>query len=140
MRNPLRVLCVLCMAVECSLSMAAQIQPIPNLPVQPIPIPGGDLVPGFGIINSFIPGPAGLTPTFDPMGAEPGVITNFKGTTAMGYTSGSATDNKNKQWIVATDIRVYKGDYIGGTTADLPTDNSAGATASSVASGLFVEI
>lgn len=140
LRNHLKVLCVLCVVVGCSLNVAAQIQPIPNLPVQPIPIPGGDLVPGFGIVNSFIPGPAGQTPTFDPMGAEPQVITNFKGTTAMGYTSGSATDNRNNQWIVATDIRVYKGEYIGGTTADLPTNNSAGATASAVASGLFVEI
>jgi hypothetical protein len=74
------------------------------------------------------------------MGAEPQGITNFKGVTAMGYTSGSATDNNNKQWTVITDIRVYKGEYIGGTTANLPADNSAGATASAKASGIFVEI
>jgi hypothetical protein len=74
------------------------------------------------------------------MGAEPQGITNFKGVTAMGYTSGSATDNNNKQWTVITDIRVYQGEYIGGTTANLPADNSAGATASARASGIFVEI
>jgi hypothetical protein len=123
-----------------SITLTAQIQPIPNLTVQPIPIPGGDLVPGFGIINSFVPGPPGQNPPFDPMGAEPQGITNFKGVTAMGYTSGSATDNNNKQWTVITDIRVYKGEYIGGTTANLPADNSAGATASAKASGIFVEI
>jgi hypothetical protein len=123
-----------------SITLTAQIQPIPNLTVQPIPIPGGDLVPGFGIINSFVPGPPGQNPPFDPMGAEPQGITNFKGVTAMGYTSGSATDNNNKQWTVITDIRVYQGEYIGGTTANLPADNSAGATASARASGIFVEI
>jgi hypothetical protein len=123
-----------------SLTLLAQIQPIPNLTVQPVPIPGGDLVPGFGIVNAFVPGPSGQTPPFDPMGADPHVITNFKGLTAMGYTSGLATDNQSKQWIVVTDIRVYKGDYIGGTTANLPADNTAGATASAKASGIFVEI
>jgi hypothetical protein len=72
------------------------------------------------------------------MGAEPHVITNFRGLTAMGYTSGLATDNKNNQYVVITDIRVYKGKYIGGTAAD-PV-NTAGATVSSEASGIFVEI
>ena len=123
-----------------SVTLAAQIQPIPNLPVQPVPIPGGDLVTGYGIANLFVPGPPGQTPPFDPMGADPQAITNFNGLTAMGYTSGSATDNTNKQWIVITDIRVYKGDYIGGTAANFPADNTAGATASAKASGIFVEI
>lgn len=123
-----------------SLRLPAQIQPIPNLTVQPVPIPGGDLIAGFGIANAFVPGPSGQTPPYDPMGAEPQVITNFKGLTAMGYTSGLATDNNNKQWIVVTDIRVYKGDYVGGTAANFPADNTAGATASAKASGIFVEI
>lgn len=121
-----------------SLTQAAQIQPIPNLPVQPVPIPGGDMVPGYGIANSFVPGPPGQSPPFDPVGADPQVITNFRGLTAMGYTSGLATDNQNNQYVVITDIRVYKGDYIGGTAAD--PANTAGATASARASGLFVEI
>jgi hypothetical protein len=116
----------------------AQIQPIPNLAVQPIPIPGGDLIPRFGIVNSFVPGPPGQSPPFDPIGADPHVITNFKGLTAMGYTSGLATDNKNNPYVVITDIRVYKGKYIGGTAAD-PL-NTAGATVSAEASGIFVEI
>jgi hypothetical protein len=121
-----------------SLTMAAQIQPIPNLPVQPIPIRGGDLVLGYGIANAFVPGPAGQTPAYDPIGADPQVITNFKGLTAMGYTSGLATDNKNNQYVVITDIRVYQGKYIGGTAAD-PV-NTAGATVSEEADGIFVEI
>lgn len=123
-----------------SVTLAAQIQPIPNLPVQPVPIPGGDLVTGYGIANLFVPGPAGQTPPFDPMGADPQAITNFKGLSAMGYTSGLATDNNNKQWIVITDIRVYKGEYIGATAANFRADNTAGATASAKASGIFVEI
>ena len=39
-----------------SAPLMAQIQPIPNLNIQPIPIPGGDLVPMYGIVNSFVPG------------------------------------------------------------------------------------
>jgi hypothetical protein len=119
-------------------TLRAQIQPIPNLPVQPIPIRGGDLVPAYGIANSFVPGPPGQSPPFDPIGADPQVITNFKGLTAMGYTSGLATDNKNNQYVVITDIRVYQGKYIGGTAAD-PV-HTAGATVSEVADGIFVEI
>jgi hypothetical protein len=53
-----------------SIPLVAQIQPIPNLTIQPIPIPGGDLVTGYGIANSFIPGPPGQTPPFDPIGAQ----------------------------------------------------------------------
>jgi len=121
-----------------SATLTAQIQPIPNLPVQPIPIRGGDLVPGYGIANAFVPGPPGQTPPFDPIGADPQVITNFKGLTAMGYTSGLATDNKNNQYAVITDIRVYQGKFVGGTAAD-PV-NTAGATVSEEADGIFVEI
>ena len=139
MRSKFAPLLFLCLV--CSLALTAQIQPIPNLTVQPVPIRGGDLVPGYGITNLFVPGPPGQNPPFDPMGADPQAITNFKGLTAMGYTSGMATDHSNKQWIVITDIRVYKGEYIGGQ-ADPQFDptNTAGATASAKASGIFVEI
>jgi hypothetical protein len=119
-------------------TMTAQIQPIPNLRVQPIPIRGGDLVPGYGIANAFVPGPPGQSPPFDPIGADPQVITNFKGLTAMGYTSGLATDNKSNQYVVITDVRVYQGKFVGGTAADPVT--TAGATVSEEADGIFVEI
>jgi hypothetical protein len=121
-----------------SSTLAAQIQPIPSLTVQPVPIPGGDLVSGYGIANLFVPGPPGQTPPFDPLGAEPNGITNFKGQVAMGYTSGLATDNNGRQYVVITDIRVFKGTYRGGKAAD-PV-NTAGATVSETASGIFVEI
>src|SRR6516225_6307398 len=111
-----------------SVPLSAQIDPIPNLTVQPIPIPGGDIIPGYGLFNQFLPGPPDQTPPFDPMNADPHGITNFRGVTAMGYTSGTATDNQGKKYAVITDIRVYQGEYRGGQTAD-PV-NSAGATKS----------
>jgi len=120
-----------------SVSLKAQIEPIPNLKVQPIPLPGGDIAPPYGLFNQFFPGPPNQTPPFDPMNADPHGITNFRGVTAMGYTSGTATDNHGKTWTVITDIRVYQGEYVGGEIADA---NSAGATRSAHAHGTFVEI
>lgn len=133
-----------------SVPLMAQIQPIPNLNIQPIPIPGGDLVLGYGIVNSFVPGFPGQTPPYDPIGGEPNVITNFKGLVAMGYTSGLTTmASDHKQYVVITDIRVYKGAYRGSKAGDFgqPT---AGATISALsgnpedyndpANSVFVEI
>ena len=117
-----------------SFPLRAQIEPIPNLKVQPIPLRGGDIFPPYGLYNQFFPGPPNQNPPFDPMNADPHGITNFHGVTAMGYTSGFTTDQK---FAVVTDIRVYQGDYIGGEIAD---PNSAGATRSALAHGTFVEI
>ena len=120
-------------------SLHAQIDPIPNLTVQPIPIPGGDIVssPPYGLFNQFLPGPPNQTPPFDPINADPHGITNFRGVTAMGYTFGAATDNHGTAYGVITDIRVYQGEYVGGEVADA---NSAGATKSAPSRGTFVEI
>lgn len=117
----------------------AQIDPIPNLTVEPLPIPGGDLVssPAYGLINQFLPGPPNQTPPFDPINADPQGITNFRGVTAMGYTFGAATDNHGNAYGVITDIRVYQGEYVGGEVANA---NSAGATKSASSRGTFVEI
>ena len=120
-----------------SFPLKAQIEPIPNLTVQPIPLPGGDIIVSpspYGLFNQFFPGPPNQNPPFDPMNADPQGITNFRGVTAMGYTSGFTTDRK---YAVVTDIRVYQGDYIGGEIAD---PNSAGATRSARSHGTFVEI
>src|SRR5215471_4779007 len=121
-----------------SVPLRPQIEPIANLKVLPIPLPGGDIFPPYGLYNQFLPGPPNQTPPFDPMNADPNGITNFRGFAAMGYTSGMATDNQGKKYVVITDIRVYQGEYIGGQTAD-PV-NSAGATKSARARGTFVEI
>ena len=120
--------------------LKAQIEPIPTLKVQPIPLPGGDIFPpngqfpSYGLFNQFFPGPPNQNPPFDPMNADPHGITNFRGVTAMGYTGGFTNDQK---FAVVTDIRVYQGDYIGGEIAD---PNTAGATRSARAHGTFVEI
>ena len=127
-----------------SVPLKAQIEPISTLKVQPIPLPGGDmipptvlpdgrLVPSYGLFNQFFPGFPGQS-SFDPMNADPHGITNFRGVTAMGYTGGYTNDGK---FAVVTDIRVYQGDYIGGEIAN---PNSAGATKSARAHGTFVEI
>ena len=126
--------CLLFLLVAFSVPLNAQIEPIPNLNVQPIPLPGGDIFPPYGLYNQFFPGPPNQNPPFDPMNADPQGITNFRGITAMGYTSGFTTDQK---FAVVTDIRVYQGDYIGGEVAD---PNTAGATRSARAHGTFVEI
>jgi hypothetical protein len=116
-----------------SFPLKAQIEPISTLKVQPIPLPGGDIFPPYGLYNQFFPGPPN-TAAFDPTNADPHGITNFRGVSAMGYTSGFTTDQK---FAVVTDIRVYQGDYVGGEIAD---PNSAGATKSARAHGTFVEI
>ena len=112
----------------------AQIEPISSLKVQPIPLPGGDILPPYGLFNQFVPGPPNQNPPFDRMNADPQGITNFHGVTAMGYTSGFTTDQK---FAVVTDIRVFQGDYVGGEIAD---PSSAGASKSARAHGTFVEI
>ena len=141
MRQLSKFVCAACAFVSgClafSVALRAQIEPIPNLKVQPIPLPGGDIVPPYGLATSFIPGPLNQTPPFDPMNADPHVITNFRGVTAMGYTSGPAMDSQGNKYIVITDIRVYQGEYSGGEIAD---PKSAGATKSARARGTFVEI
>jgi hypothetical protein len=128
--------------------LKAQIEPISTLKVQPIPLPGGDIVPpapvsggglfpSYGLFNQFFPGPPNQKPPFDPTNADPHGITNFRGVTAMGYTSGPATDNSGNAYTVITDIRIYQGEYVGGEIADA---NTAGASRSARARGTFVEI
>ena len=135
MRSSLGLLVVVLFVFGVPLS--AQIDRIPNLTVQPIPIPGGDIISSYGLFNQFLPGPPNQNPPFDPMNADPHGITNFRGVTAMGYTFGAATDNHGTAYGVITDIRVYQGEYVGGEVADA---NSAGATKSAPSRGTFVEI
>ena len=101
--------------------------------IQPIPVPGGDVVlPSPGLINSFFPG---IGAGFDGQDADPHGMTNFNGHVAMGYTLGPATDNSGKPYAVITDIRVYQGDYVGAQ----PTFPGGGST-SKKSHGTFVEI
>ena len=121
-------LCAAFLAFACA---PARGQGAPASPT-PIPVPGGDVVSPVGLINQFFPG---VGPTFDGQNAEPNGMTHFKGHAAMGYTLGTATDNKGNQYAVITDIRVYQGDYIGGVLTF-----GGGGTTSTKAHGTFVEI
>jgi hypothetical protein len=98
--------------------------------VYPVPIRGGDIIPPF--VTQFFPG---VGATFDGLNAEPHGITNFSGIVAMGYTSGTATDNAGHVYNIGTDIRVYQGDYVGAKAS-----GGAGGSVSAAAHGTFVEI
>jgi hypothetical protein len=100
--------------------------------VQPVPLPGGDLLAPFGLFNQFFPG---VGPVYDGLNADPHGITNFSGSVAMGYTTGTATDKAGRTYNVITDVRVYTGDYIGAVA-----NEPAGGTKSARSHGTFVEI
>ena len=99
-------------------------------PPNPVPVPGGDVLPP--LFNVFSPGVGAF---LDGENAEPHVITNFRGRVAMGYTLGTATDNKGNQYAVITDIRVYQGNYVGGVAT-----YTGGGSTSAKAHGTFVLI
>ena len=99
--------------------------------VFPVPISGGDVIPP--AINVFAPGDA--TVGFDGRNAEPFVIRNIKGVTAMGYTAGHATDSAGTAYQVMTDLRVFQGDFVGATST-FP----AGGSTSARSHGTFVFI
>src|SRR6266851_382495 len=82
--------------------------------VAPVPIAGGDVLgppdfPPFPI-RQF---PPGVGAGFDGLDAELNGITNFRGTAALGYTGGTATDNHGRSYVAQTDNRVYQGEYVG---------------------------
>lgn len=114
----------LAILVACSLPVWGQ--------ATPIPLPGGDLIPPFGLFNQFFPGGGS---TYDGINADPHGITNFRGVSAMGFTNGTATDNNGKTYQVVTDIRVYQGDYVGAKSTF-----GGGGTTSEKSHGTFVEI
>ena len=77
--------------------------------VPPVPIAGGDVItPGFQV-HVFSPG---TEPGFDGLNAELNGITNFRGLSALAYTSGTATDNTGRNYSAQTDIRLYVGEYV----------------------------
>jgi hypothetical protein len=101
-----------------------------------VPVPGGDILANpdgsNALWNVFSPGVGAF---LDGQNAEPNIVTNFKGHVAMGYTLGTATDNKRNQYAVITDIRVYRGDFIGGVPTYI-----GGGTTSRKGHGTFVLI
>jgi hypothetical protein len=123
-----KLLYVLCILALSSLPLQAQVQ----APVQPVPVPGGDLLVPFGLINQFFPG---VGPIYDGRDADPHGITNFRGLVAMGYTLGTAKDTAGRNYNVITDVRVYQSDYIGAVAHE-----PGGGTKSARSHGTFVEL
>ena len=128
---------ILCFAVFLLSGAAAWSQVVPFQEI-PVPIQGGDVIPPLSpgdspfMITIFSPG-TGVG--YDGQDAEPNGLTNFRGLVAMGYTSGLATDQSGVQYQVITDIRVFKGDFVGAQ----PTFSAGGST-SAAGHGTFVEI
>jgi hypothetical protein len=81
----------------------------------PKPIPGGiDLPP---LIHIFVPGPDDVTLPFtgiklQGLDAEPSVITDYRGFTALAYHVGTATGSDGKRYDLETDIRAMQGTYV----------------------------
>jgi hypothetical protein len=86
------------------------IQSGPPGDTEPIPIPGGDVIPP--LIHQFVPGPVELGPPFEGVDVEPNGITNFRGFIAMGVLAGTATDGDGNTYDMFSDIRVYQGEYV----------------------------
>jgi hypothetical protein len=128
MANGSKLAYVLCILVICTAPLYSQAQ----VQVQPVPLPGGDLIGSFGLFNQFFPGVGSI---YDGLNADPHGITNSRGLVAMGYTTGTATDNAGHKYTVITDIRVYQGDYVGAVAT-----YGGGGTTSAKAHGTFVEI
>jgi hypothetical protein len=84
-------------------------QHVSTLP-QPVPIPGGIVLPP--LIHVFAPGP--VDQGFQGTDVEPSVITNFRGFTAIGYPGGTGTvkDNNGNTYDLVTDMRVFRGEYV----------------------------
>jgi hypothetical protein len=74
----------------------------------PVPIPGGINLPP--VIHIFAPGPVSLG--FQGFDVELNGITNFRGFSALGYLGGTASDSNGNSYNVATDMRVFQGEYV----------------------------
>ena len=79
---------------------------------EPVPIPGGDIIPDFGIIHQYVPGPIGVHPLFEGEDVEPNGITNFRGFIGMAFFVGTARDTTGAEYHLESDIRVYQGEYL----------------------------
>jgi hypothetical protein len=77
---------------------------------QPVPIPGGILLPP--LIHVFAPGP--VDQGFQGIDVEPSVITNFRGFSAIAYPGGTnaAKDSNGNTYDLITDMRVFQVEYV----------------------------
>jgi hypothetical protein len=75
---------------------------------EPVPIPGGDVIPP--LIHNFLPGPTSLG--FDGIDVEPNGITDFRGFVAQTTLGGTATGSDGKTYNLMSDMRVFQGEYV----------------------------
>ena len=75
---------------------------------EPVPIPGGDVIPP--LIHNFLPGPTSLG--FDGIDVEPNGITNFRGFVAQTTLAGTASGSDAKTYNLMSDMRVFQGEYV----------------------------
>lgn len=89
----------------------------------PEPIPGGlpvGLPPPYDLIHIFLPGPSTTTLPFSGLqlqglDVEPTTVTDFNGTTAMAYLTGTVKGSDGLERGLEVDLRVSQGEYV---TAD----------------------
>ncbi len=111
MKLALAALFVLALATPAMLALAAP-PPAPGEAgrrAQPVPIPGGNQIPGGPFIHVFIPGPE---PNFMGLHVDPSVITHFRGFSALAYVGGTAVDRRGTSYRLEGDMRVYQGDFL----------------------------
>ena len=87
---------------------AASVQESPKGDTEPVPIPGGILIPP--LIHIFGPGP--VSQGFQGLDVEPNGITNFRGFAALGYLMGTGADSDGNTFVLSTDMRVFQGEYV----------------------------
>ena len=68
----------------------------------PIPVLDGQRI--------LSPGPRALH--FDGLTADPSAIGNFQGVVALAYMRGAARDATGRPFVMATDMRIFEGDYV----------------------------
>jgi hypothetical protein len=86
--------------------------------VPPNPIAGGIQIPGGPLIHTWAPGDPSVTLPFSgatPMGfdVEPSTIGDFRGFSAVAFHAGTATGSDGATYNLETDMRAFKGKYIG---------------------------
>jgi len=93
-------------APSAALDTTNRVAAVSTRATDPVPIPGG-IAP---VAHIFAPGPVSLG--FQGFDVELNGITNFQGFSALGYLGGTASDSNGNTYNVATDMRVFQGEYV----------------------------
>ena len=84
------------------LALLALAGPAPADDTDPIPV-----LPGSRILS---PGPRALG--YGGRRADPSTIGDFRGLVALAYLRGKVRDASGRRWIMANDVRLFRGDYV----------------------------